>query len=247
MSRRKVRAMSIEAYEIERADFQRVIDGVRRIQAAAEAELQSLDWLVGVIREVGLVPIPEAAATYLGEEDFLNASQQGVIQLPREFARCLHLLGEHRPASYLEIGCFNGATACLATAFLQRCNPALTATTVDIWPGFIFYDAVRDLIPLEYLVGKTSYDLAGRKFDAVFIDGDHSFDWAWADYRNVGRAAKVCAFHDVNNGPYREMPMGGVCGVWEVVKRDEAGGAAFEEIFEHPRADIMGIGVRMKH
>ncbi len=237
--------MSIPAYEIERADFQRVIDAVRRIQAAESSELESLDWLVGVIREVGVVPIPESAATYAGEEDFINASQQGVIQLPREFALYLKLLGEHRPASYLEIGCFNGATACLAAAYLQRCNPALTATTLDTWPGFVFYDEVRDLVPLHYVVGRTSYDFAGQRFDAVFIDGDHSFDWAWADFRNVGRAARICAFHDVNNAPYRELPMGGVCGVWDVVKRDAAAGAEFVEIFEHPHADIMGIGIRL--
>jgi protein-L-isoaspartate O-methyltransferase len=235
--------MSIEAYEIERADFQRVIAGVQQIQAASGTELESLEWLVEVIRAVGVVPIPEAAATYAGEEDYINASQQGVIQLPREFARYLQFLGVHRPASYLEIGTFNGATACLAAAYLQRCNPALTATTVDTWPGFVFYEEVRDLLPLRYVAGKTSYDFAGQQFDAVFVDGDHSFDWAWADYRNVGRGARICAFHDVNNDPYRDLPMGGVCGVWEVVKRDEGG--EFVEIFEHPHEDIMGIGIRI--
>ncbi|HYR57766.1 MAG TPA: class I SAM-dependent methyltransferase, partial [Chthoniobacteraceae bacterium] len=184
-------------------------------------------------------------ATYEGEEDYINASQQGVIQLPREFARWLLLLAEYRPATYLEIGCFNGATASLAAAYLQRFNPALEAAAIDIWPGFLFFAEVRALIPLRYLVGKTSYDFADEKFDAVFIDGDHSFDWAWADYQNVGRAARICALHDVNNAPYRELPLGGVCGVWELLKREEAGGAELVEIFEHPSRDIMGIGVRI--
>ena len=75
MSRRKVRAMSIEAYEIERADFQRVIDGVRRIQAAAEAELQSLDWLVGVIREVLMRVDPEELDRALGGWNALWATR----------------------------------------------------------------------------------------------------------------------------------------------------------------------------
>ena len=238
---------ALEAYDVERADFERVLAGVRRVLAATPAELGSLEWLIATIREVGLVPIPEAALTYEGEEEHLNASQQGVIQLPREFARWLLLAAAHRPARYLEIGCFNGATASLAAAYLSRFHPAFEALTIDLWPAFLFHREVRELIPLRYEVGRTSFDLRGQDFDAVFIDGDHSFDWAWADYQNVGRRAPVCAFHDVNNAPYRELPLGGVCGVWELVKREEAGaGVEFTEIFEHPSRDLMGIGVRVR-
>jgi len=238
---------SLEAYEIERADFARVLVGVRAIQAAAPAELHSLDWLLGVIRTVGLVPIPDAETTYEGEAEYLNASQQGLIQLPREFARWLLLLAAYRPATYLEIGCFNGASACLAAAYLQRFHPGFQATTIDVWPAFTFCEQVRELLPLRYAVGRTSFDFATEHFDAVFIDGDHSFEWAWADYRNVGRTAKVCGLHDVNNAPYRELTLGGVCGVWDLLKREEIGpGTTFVEIFEHPSRAIMGIGVRVR-
>lgn len=238
----------LEAYEVERSDFQRVLDGIESIKRASHDQLQSLPWLLQVIRGVGVVPIPEAEITYEGEEDWLNASQQGLIQLPREFAKYLLVLAVHRPETYLEIGCFNGAAACLATAYLHRFNPELKAVTVDVWPTFVFHHLVADLIPLEYVVNRTSYDFRGRAFDAVFIDGDHSFDWAWADYQNVGRQAKICAFHDVNNAPYRDMPMGGVCGVWELLKVEKQPGSSVEtvEIFEHPSRAIMGIGVRLQ-
>lgn len=237
----------LHAYDLERADFARVVAAIRRIAAASPADLASLDWLVETIRSVGLVPIPEAGITYEGEEEHLNASQQGVIQRPREFARWLQLAAEHRPARYLEIGTFNGATASLAAAYLARFHPGFMAVTIDVWPGFVFYREVRDLVPLRYDVGRTSFDLRGEAFDAVFIDGDHSFDWAWADYENVGRRAPVCAFHDVNNAPYRELPMGGVCGVWELVKREECGpGVEFTELFEHPSRELLGIGVRVR-
>lgn len=236
---------ALESYQSERADFQRVLDAIAKVQTAREEELRSLPWLIDLLREIGLVPIPEAALTYQGEEEWINASQQGLIQLPREFARWLLHAAEQRPATYLEVGCFNGAAASIATAYLQRFNPNFHATTIDLWPAFVFFGEVRGLLPLDYFVGKTSFDFAGAQYDAVFIDGDHSFEWGWADYQNVGRNASVCAFHDVNNAPYRELPMGGVCAVWEWVKRNDPG-AAITEIFEHPSREIMGIGVRVR-
>jgi hypothetical protein len=239
--------VSLESYEAERADFARVVAAIRTIGCAPMAELSSVDWLVEVIRSVGLVPIPDFETAFHGEEDYVNASQQGLIQIPREFARYLALLGEHRPASYLEIGCFNGVSACLATAYLARFHPAFRATTIDVWPAFLFYDEVRALIPLEYRVAKTSFDFRDAEaFEAVFIDGDHSFDWAWADYQNVGRRARLCAFHDIRNAPYLDLPLGGICAVWEALKREERD-SAFHEFAEHPTRELMGIGVRVKN
>ena len=234
----------LDSYEVERADFERVLNGARAIAAASEDELRSIDWLVAMIREVGLVPIPDAEVTYEGEQDYINGTQQGLIQVPREFACWLTVLAEHRPSSYLEIGCFNGATATIAGAYLRRFVPEARIVTCDVFPGFVFYEEARKVVPLEYVVGRTSYDLRSQSFDAVFIDGDHSFEWAWADYINVGRPARICAFHDVNNAPYREMHLGGVCAVWEKVKKTEGG--HFLEFFEHPSREIMGIGVRLK-
>ena len=66
----------LESYEIERADFARVIAGIQRIQKASPDQLRSMEWLLEMIREVGLVPIPDAEITYEGETDHLNSSQQ---------------------------------------------------------------------------------------------------------------------------------------------------------------------------
>ena len=82
----------LEAYEAERADFERVLAAIRTIRHATLGELGSIEWLVQVIRSVGLVPIPDYEVTFHGEEEYVNASQQGLIQIPREFARYLALL-----------------------------------------------------------------------------------------------------------------------------------------------------------
>jgi SAM-dependent methyltransferase len=240
-------SQTLADFSAERADFDRVLGGVRAILSAPKEALLSLDWLGGMIREVGLVPIPDAGTTYEGEEDYINGTQQGLIQLPREFARWLLMLAEHRPATYLEIGCFNGATASLAAAYLSRLVQGARVVTCDIFPAFLFYSLVNDFVPFEYHVGKTSCDFAKESFEAVFIDGDHSFEWSWADYQNVGRRARLCALHDVNNAPYRDLHLGGVCGVWELIREAEAGpDIEFHEFFEHPSREIMGIGVRVR-
>jgi hypothetical protein len=92
-------------------------------------------------------------------------------------------------------------------------------------------------------VGKTSFSFRDTHFDSVFIDGDHSFDWSWADYQNVGRHARLCAFHDIANAPYLDLSLGGVCGAWKLLKQTDKK-SRFEEIIAHPSRQIMGIGIR---
>ncbi len=240
--------ISLEAYDAERADFERVLDAIRQFQSAPAANLHDLEWVCQVVGSAGLAPLFPAEEIYADEAGLMNASHQGITQYPREFARWLLLLGESDVESYLEIGCYNGATACLATAYLHRLNPALRAITADITPWFFFHPLVRDLIPLEYHAGKTSYDFRDQRFDAVFIDGDHSFPWALADFRNVGEAARICGIHDVKSRYFLENEaLGGVTAVWELLKRDTAApGIEFIELFDHP-AEFFGIGVRVRH
>jgi len=238
---------NLDAYDAERADFERLLGAIREFQGAAVENLRDLRWVCEVVRSVGVHPLYPTEEIYADEAELVNPSMQGITQYPLEFARWLMTAGELRPASYLEIGTYNGGTACLATAYLQRMNPGLRAVTVDVVPWFFFYPMVRDLIPLEYYPGKTSLDFRGQAFDAVFIDADHSFPWALVDFRNVGEAARICGMHDVKSRHFFENePLGGVTAVWELIKRDYAGeGIEITELFEHP-TEYFGIGVRRR-
>jgi len=239
---------SLEFYESDRADFGRVLAAIGAIQSASLEQLRDLQWLVEVVRSVGIAALHPVEEIYADEAHLVNSSRQGLTQLPLEFAKFLRFMADFRIESYLEVGCYNGGTACLATAYLHRFNPQLRAVTIDLIPWFIFYPLVRELIPLEYRCGVTSFHFANERFDAVFIDGDHGFEWAWADYQNVGRTARVCGIHDVNSQFfYDQSDLGGVTAAWELIKRDEAGrGIEFAEFFEHPHANIFGIGVRAR-
>ena len=239
--------ISLESYDAERRDFDLVLAAIRRAHSASPTDLENLDWIEEWVSAVGLGNLPAFEDAYLDKAHLVNGSHQGIVQYPREFARWLRFLAEHRASSYLEIGCYNGATACLATAYLHRFNPAFRASTIDLYPWFLFHHLVRDLIPLEYCVGATSFQFRTQAFDAVFIDADHGFPWAWADYENAGRAARITGLHDIRSQHYYENEeLGGVTAVWELIKRDEGGpGITFHEIAEHP-AKMFGIGIRIR-
>jgi hypothetical protein len=236
-----------EAYDADRADFERVLDAIRQFQTAPVAKLDDLEWVYEVVCSVGLSPLFPPEEIYADEAHLMNASCQGITQYPREFAHWLILLGQSRVNTYLEIGSYNGSTACLATAYLHRLNPDLHAITVDVAPWFFFHPLVKGLIPLEYHASKTSFDFQHRSFDAVLIDADHSFPWALADFRNVGESARICGIHDVKSRHYLDNePLGGVTAVWQLLKRDSCGpGIEFLELFDHP-GEYFGIGVRIR-
>jgi len=238
---------NLEAYDADRADFERVLDAIRQFQTAPVAKLHDLEWVYQVVCSVGVSILFPPEEIYADEAPLMNASHQGITQYPREFARWLILLGESHVNSYLEIGCYNGATACLATSYLYRLNPTLRAMTADVAPWFLFYPLIQDLIPLEYHAGKTSFDFRRQPFDAVFIDAEHSFPWALADFRNVGEGASICGIHDVRSRYFLENePLGGVTAVWELIKRDFCGpGIECIELVDHP-AEHFGIGVRIR-
>jgi predicted O-methyltransferase YrrM len=238
----------LDRHDAERRDFQRLLDVLEAIRQAPLHELQRPDAVVGWIGQIGLCPLIDSERAYGVHFPLVNGSRQGLAQWPEEFAQWLILLSSQKIKSYLEIGTFNGATACLAAAYLERFQPDFRLTTVDIEPYFSFYDQVRERCPVERIVRRTSFDFAGCAFDAVFIDGNHSYEWAWADYDNVGRHARVCGFHDVFTLPYTHEPTGGCPTAWQRVIREEGTlpGVRILEFSGHPQKNTFGIGVRLR-
>ncbi len=96
--------------------------------------------------------------------------------------------------------------------------------------------------------------LAGRNIDLLFIDGNHSLQYAKADYVNYGRmTAHLIALHDLfcDDGT-PDMDSGKL---WQEIKASEAAKAWTFLTLHHPRAHEettiwpgheMGIGVIIK-
>jgi predicted O-methyltransferase YrrM len=53
-------------------------------------------------------------------------------------------------------------------------------------------------------------------FDAVFIDGDHSYCGARADWENYGSMGRIVAFHDIHGHPDKTF---GVPRLWQAISR----------------------------
>jgi hypothetical protein len=142
-------------------------------------------------------------------------SPTGLWQQPDELAGLLHYLQQQPISSFLNIGTFNGNTFNFMADFLTQNNPNMRCVTVDN------RDWGAEINPkYQYVIG-TSRDFIGQTFDLVFIDGDHSYITARADFNFVGRTAKFCALHDIADSFIRaELPLGGCVTVWNELKKE---------------------------
>lgn len=215
----------------------KLIQGIQEIFALSDEDLRDEAVLVEIIRRVGLRNDPRGL--YGDETPFMNGAGEGLHQLPRQLAKAMTVLSRQEIGSFLEVGTHSGYTASILTAYLSRLNPDLRALTIDPSQHFWVYGKIRPLIPLEYR-NCTSEDLRGEKFDLVFIGGDHSYQGVRRDFENVGKVARVCMFHDINDEfvGFDTVPL-----FWsELVESDRF--AEVHEILDcAPGRKIMGIGI----
>ncbi len=133
-------------------------------------------------------------------------------QADAEFSQLLKLFRRENVRRYLEIGSRYGGSF---NAVMRSLPPGSFGLTVDL-PGVswgrssseatlrrVVSDLRRDGYGAELLLGN-SQDAAvveavakHAPFDAVFIDGDHSYDGVRADWLNYGPLARIVAFHDI--------------------------------------------------
>ena len=165
------------------------------------------------------------------------------LQISEELIGFAELAASRSAASVCEIGTYNGGTS----LFLCGLPTVRRYVGIDIQP---FNErAIKALAPrhvdLTILKG-SSRDLrerVGADFDVLFIDGDHTYDGAKADfldYRGLVRPGGLIAFHDiVPDQGHDEVWSGDVPKLWREV-RDEY--RHWEFVAEPDQAGF-GIGV----
>jgi len=246
--------MATRAFEFIRRPVRRILKsrserklvrGIKVLDTAPTSLLDNVEWLEGTIRSIGLKYLPPPYEECYGlDARYMNFHGDGLFQIPRQFAKFLSLVAMHRPTTFIEIGTNNGWSACVAAAYLRRFNPDFELTTIDIVDHFSAWPRVARLLPLKFVVGKTSDDYAGKAFDTCFIDGDHSLAWVDRDFRNVGQHARVCAFHDINDSLTDINDGAGSRTHWNALKASLSDSSTLTEILDHTQSrSVMGIGI----
>lgn len=200
--------------------------------------LRDPDVVADLVRAFGIV---QWGAPVFGQDEvFKNAtpSMAGIYQTPCQLGRALAYLSEFKVESYLEIGVFQGGCFLFVSEYLRRFNPGIVCLGID--PTNYLNPEVREIVELSdwmKFAGVTSDKLRGRKFDLVFIDGAHENGWTKADWENVGKHAKVCMIHDIQETSCPE-----VVAFWEELKQDKK--KQYIEFLEHTAdAPLQGIGI----
>lgn len=195
-------------------DTQRQIEILKRILHASEKEIHNMEFLLENIKEYGITPL-----AWLQElDDSPVYTENGMIQVPGEFASLCHFLADQEVHKALEVGVYRGRSSYFICAVLYRNNPDLVYDMVDIMDYLDEFDEFQKVLPcLRKQIPHTSRDFIGRTYDFVFIDADHSYNASMEDYLNVGRyAKKIVCFHDIFAHEY-DSQEGGVVRTWNEV------------------------------
>jgi hypothetical protein len=162
--------------------------------------LRNYEVVSNLVRTFGIMPWVHTGMPLSGpEEIFVNPTGMAAIgQTPNQIAKALVYLSDFKIHSFCEIGICYGGNFLFMSEYLRRFNPDIECTGVD--PSDYLDSEVKEIIDAEgwlHYEKVISDEIAGRKFDLVFIDADHTKEWIVRDYDNVGRYAHICMFHDV--------------------------------------------------
>lgn len=176
------------------------------------ASLKNPEVAANLVRAFGIMNW--GPATTGPEARFIGSSGAAIGQTPDQIAKALVYLSQFKIESFCEIGVMHGGNFLFVSEYLRRFNPDIQCLGVD--PTNHLDPEIRAIIEKEmFLTFKsvTSEQIAGQAFDFVFIDGDHTDPWPGRDYENVGRHAKVCGFHDLQDPLWPD-----VAALWEGLK-----------------------------
>lgn len=184
----------------------------------------------------------------------LTRSGRKASQQPNELARFIDILSESEVSRYLEIGTRHGDTFFEVVKSLPKGSKAVA---VDLPGGKWGKDSSRqamidcadELIAMGYEItlifgDSTKPSLIAEiakhgPYDAVFIDGDHSYNGVKQDWLNYG-TAPIVAFHDIDGeGVYSGNLAVEVPKLWAEIKGD----FKHESIIDCADGRRMGIGV----
>lgn len=160
--------------------------------------LKNPEVVANLVRAFGIVQWGPNA--FGKDEVFKNHTTDaaGIYQTPDQIAKALVYLSDFEIKTYLEVGVFQGGNFLFVSEYLRKFNPSIRCIGID--PTNYLNGEINAVLEREIFVSFksiTSDYIAGQEFDLVFIDGDHSKEWINRDWNNVGKQAKICILHDI--------------------------------------------------
>lgn len=158
--------------------------------------------------------------------------EYGLWQQPEEISSLIYFLYEKNINTFLNIGTFNGSTFHCITNLLTTIQSSISIDPIEHKK---IYTNTKSLY-----IKTTSDFLKNISFDLVFIDGDHSYETTKNDFENVGKFAKYCVFHDIDDNFIFQDLNGGCVKFWNEIKNQYN----YIEIISHSKPNKnMGIGI----
>jgi hypothetical protein len=187
------------------------------IQNLSVEDLAKPQVVADLIRAFGIVQW--GPAVFGDEERFKNqfTEMAGIYQTPPQMAAALVYLSKFKIETYCEIGVFQGGNFIFVTEYLKRFNPELQGVALD--PTDFLNPQIKQIIDTEphlSFLANTSKRIEGWKFDLCMIDGDHSEFWVNEDWNNLGKFAKICMIHDINENSCPAVRM-----FWNSIKKGQ--------------------------
>lgn len=224
-------------------DAARGVEVVKDILACSDEEFRNPKYIASQLKRFGLANYDWG--TWGEFLSWRNNSMFGVLQYPPEFIEFVMYVASLGISSVAEVGVMFGGSSYFMAAMLQRANPDISYLMIDIADQLFNYNDFAKYLNIKKCIPCTSQDFAGKEFDFVFIDADHSYEGMIGDFRVLGQYAKKCvAFHDIY-AHETEFMNGGVPRAWREIK--ESYGNRYETI-EFARCPIewMGIGLAVR-
>jgi hypothetical protein len=217
------------------ADISKALNIVDQILAATDIEIENRKFLLDLFHKYG---IPKLTPSFFKPwERYMNESGFGALQVPTEYIDCLRKLISLNIKTAIEIGVYRGGFSYFTAAVLQRVCPDFRMVLVDPWDSLLGFDQFSKKLNLQKAIPGTSDDFSGQSFEFVFIDGDHTYEGAIRDFRNLGiHATKAMGFHDIHD----HSPGAGTVQTWNEIKGEMC---ETHEVYEFAHGIERGLGI----
>ena len=148
-------------------------------------------------------------------EIYKECVKRGIQQKEKEFTELMKIIKENNYKSLLEIGAYsNGCTY----AFSQLCENVIS---VDLE-----HKSTERLKNVKYITGNSQdinikNKLKNKKFDVIFIDGDHTYDGVKKDFQLYSELINengIICFHDIWDTPEHSRQNCFVSKFWNEIK-----------------------------